>query len=58
MIEQQVKNTMRKLRGALTGVVVIVASLAAIVSGSVFAAEAVLPTDWQFTLPAGDPVLG
>lgn len=58
MIEQQVENTMRKLQRTLTCMVVMVSSLAAIVSGSVFAAEAVLPTNWEFTLPAGDPALG
>jgi len=58
MLEQQLKNIMRKLGRALTGVVVSVAGLVMIVSGVVSAAEVALPTNWVFTLPAGDPASG
>ena len=53
MIEQELSNAMKRFARAHTAVVVIVAALGLVVSGVVYAAEPILPTNWVFTLPAG-----
>lgn len=58
MIEQQLRNTMKKFERNLTAIVVIAGAIGMGVSGTVYGAEPALPTNWVFTLPAGDPVLG